>query len=148
MSFDALKIDDIIAVQPMNVPSGLLYYVEAPMPINMNFKVKDLLHTLMVNRDKHAATATKMRDDYKKAFKAILQKKLAKLEAGEEVDQQIRLTQPFDYLESYDEVIEMLGSTTDEAISLNQEQFKCYARDQWPSKQHFDTIGSSYLAHI
>lgn len=113
--------------------------------IEMHFPVSKLLETLKKNRAAHATNAEKMKTNYKEALKSICEEKIADLAAGKKVNTMIDLQEPFDYLNSYDDVIGMLEMTTEDTIKLNNDQFRCYARDSWPNKRNFESVSASYM---
>jgi len=116
--------------------------------IEMDFEVKDLLTILKTNRQAHAENAEKARRDYKTAFQRILKDKLRLLEDGEVPSRTIPISEPFDFLTNYDEVIAMLEMTKSKTIRLTTQQFKCYALDEWPEKGQFTNLSTSYASHL
>lgn len=114
--------------------------------LSIHFRVSDLLDKLRANLEKHQADYELAVVGYRKAYKAELEDRLQRLEAGELIDPRTELKKPVEYSHKYRLTIQMLEQTTDEIIELDQDQFNQLVNDDWEWKDHFVGTNSAYVA--
>lgn len=109
-----------------------------------------LLDQLNVNREQHAKDYAAAVVEYNQQVVDRLRINLKRAESGNEDK-----TQPFtlewgleiprQYLEDYDRVISMLTMSVDSTITLTQQEFNQYVRDNWQWQHSFANSTQSYL---
>ena len=120
---------------------------------NMEFPVDVLLVTLKENRENHKHIVKEAQEGYLGALQRELKAKLSALKKGKTISPHSSLCAPGDNTNEYDTVIEMLEMTTDEALVLNKNDFRCYVMDKWQwqrsfldNASNFSTTGSLYYS--
>lgn len=115
------------------------------MGLNITVDKDQLLEKLRANREEHREAFRLAMQGYLTAQKIELQKLLAQLEAGEEIDRYLRETPPEDHTKSYDEAIDMLEWATGNEVELTHAQFVQYVRDEWGWKGNWEVSNSAYI---
>lgn len=106
----------------------------------------DLIEKLKDNRAAHRATYEEAFEGYRTKMIAELEKKLAKIRAGDSVDPYLRFTAPEDHTDDYDDVIDMLEMDIGPEVELDQTQFRCYVKDDWGWSSAFAASTAAYLS--
>jgi hypothetical protein len=96
------------------------------------------------NRDKHRANFEAAQEGYKKFMITELEKRLEEAQRGLKVDRYIRLEEPEDHTEDYDQILEMAEMSVDETIEIDQTEFAWYVMDRWAWKQQWVATNSAY----
>lgn len=104
----------------------------------------ELLSHLRTNRDNHVEEYNDALILYRAALTEAFKEALKKAKNNEDVDHYIKLERPQNYLDSYDNAIDMLIWSTEDIIELDQVEFKQYVRDEWNWKQAFTAVARSY----
>jgi hypothetical protein len=119
-------------------------------------KVKrgELVAKVHANREKHIAEYQLACAGYKQDALASIDNAVAALRAqigalkeGELIRLaavQFSLPYPESHEEDYDQVLEMLSMSVDDEITIQADDFACYAMDKWDWKKKFDAIRMSY----
>lgn len=97
----------------------------------------ELLAVVQKNRDNHRAEFEKALAEYKEALTTYLNEKIEEVKAGRLVEHYIKLPQPEDHTDDYDQVLEMLAMSVDNEIELDYSDFARYVRDDWGWKGQF-----------
>ena len=110
-------------------------------------KVKkvDLINKAEENRKKHRDIFLKALDGYKKRLLKIFEKRIADLKEGKKVSHVIRLDEPMDMTEVYDDAIAMLMMSTDEIVEIDHDTFRNIVLDKWHWSKKFTATNSQYL---
>jgi len=103
-----------------------------------------LLDTVVANREKHAVEYEEARSVYLDKAQALFEKKAAEAGRGEPVGPQIDLEEPVEFLEEYDQAIQMIEMDEREEIELTEEEFQKLVRDEWTWSRQFQRRTSSY----
>lgn len=111
-------------------------------------EVDKLLTTLASNRAKHLLAYEKAKKGWKKLVLKDIEKLYSDLEADKSIDgKRLYLKpKPTHFLHEYDEAMEMLKYSSSGTITLDQEHFRAYVKDEWNWKQQFSTSNSTYIA--
>lgn len=111
-----------------------------------------LIEKMKENRAQHAETYEQAMDGYRRKVVEVLQSALyaaqAVKEKGEGVaslSQITRLTKPSEYLQAYDEAIELFEWDQRETLKLSVEEFRKYVLDKWDWKDSFEANSTAYL---
>ena len=104
----------------------------------------ELLSHLRTNREVHIEEYNNALISYREALIKAFKESLKKATKHENVSHHVDLERPQNYLDSYDNAIEMLEWTTEDVIELDQMEFKQYVRDEWNWKQVFTAVARSY----
>ncbi len=123
--------------------------------ITMDFSTKHLVEVLSKNREQHAKDLENAESGYKKAYTAVLHKRLENLQAHIADEKKNKLehfsfpSEPRGFLHKYDRMLSMLKATSDEKLPLTAQQYQCYAMDEWEEKHSFaacsGTLSSYYM---
>jgi hypothetical protein len=114
--------------------------------ISLKFERGQVLACLQENRKKHEQIYVEAVLGYQQALIKDLEGKLAKANAGEAVEHYINIVQPVNHLKDYDRAIQMFTMTTDESVSLSEQEFAQYIQDDWQWKGQFLVANSTYSA--
>lgn len=106
----------------------------------------ELLDRVRENRDKHRSVFEAAMDGYRKAAIEELDRAISDARSGRKIMRHLSLIEPVDKTKDYDRVIDMLEMSTDEEITLEQNEFACYVRDEWAWRDQFLAANSSYTA--
>ena len=106
----------------------------------------DLKKILKKNRDGHRTKFEEALEGYRKVAIKLLDKNLGLAKKGRPFNLQnlYSITEPQDFTEEYDTVIEMLDMEISEEITLSKHEFENYVRDDWGWKAQFAT---AYLSN-
>jgi hypothetical protein len=115
---------------------------------DVQIKKEELLERLRLNRDAHRAVFEKAMDVYKVRMTELLESliKRAKKKQVIPVAALYDLPMPEDHTNDYDVAIEMLEHEEREVLTLTQQEFKRYFRDEWEWEQSFLANTTSYIA--
>ena len=114
---------------------------------NLQTKVskKKALDIIKSNRVEHEK-------DYKEAVKEYLKKaeeelklKLNQIQRGIDINLNISLSKPVQYLTEYDSAIKMLEMTTESTVDMDPQTFDCLINDNWNWKHSFLSNTGIYL---
>ena len=150
-----LFTQEIMEVQPMTAPTGLLFELFYPLKetemralhgITIKANRDEVLDALRENREEHVEIVAEAKAGYLKKVEEALGKKLAdvkedRVKATDSIV--INLSPPVDRTKVYDRAIKIFELDTQEIIELTQEQVGCFVMDDWEWKQEF--IGSNRL---
>lgn len=112
--------------------------------LRLNFTVDNVLCALEKNKAEHEKIFKEAEEGYKQELRKELSEKLDCLAMGKFPNPHSKLVRPVNHLEEYDTAIEMLRLTTDEAIQLTQDQFKCYMLNKWSWSGTFLHTNAAY----
>ncbi len=105
---------------------------------------ENVLTRLRDNREKHAAIYAEAKDGYRAEVIRALTEALESASNGGKIITDIPDNSPVSMLGEYDTVIDMLEMAVDEEITLSQQEFKQYMRDEWPWKTTFLFSNAAY----
>ena len=129
-----LLAQEILEVQPMALPSDLLFELEyLPKEMEMRAlhgmkveaKASEVLQGLKDNRAEHIKIVAEAKEGYLKRVEEELTQTLADVRAGKMKPTEsirINLTPPVDHTKVYDRAIKMMEMETRNVIELTQEQ--------------------------
>lgn len=104
----------------------------------------ELLSILKANRDKHEAIFVEACIGYRTACIVALEKRLAQIQSGGNIQMYFQITEPVNQTKDYDKVIAMLEMSLDTEIELTQQEFANYVLDDWSWKDQFWATNSVY----
>lgn len=109
-----------------------------------------LLNQLHANREQHAKDYSAAVIAYNQQVIDHLQINLKRAESGNKdkitpFELEWALEKPRHYLEDYDRVISMLTMSVDSTVTLTQQEFNQYVRDNWQWQLSFTNSTKSYL---
>lgn len=103
-----------------------------------------LVEILKTNREKHRAVFLAAQENFRAAVIAALESRLEDVRDGKKIDQYIRLTEPMDQTKDYDRVLAMCAHSSDDHITLDENDFKSYVLDQWGWKDQWKMSNATY----
>lgn len=109
------------------------------------FKTADIKRRVTENRSKHRQAVETALEKYRELAIEELDNMLADARHGRKIRRAIQLIEPMDMTASYDRVLDMLELTTSVEITLTQQEFAQYVRDEWEWRDQFNFSNSRYL---
>jgi hypothetical protein len=113
---------------------------------NVYLNRDELLPIVKENKQKHDNIFSTAVSGYWVKAEEILNGKLNKVKAKQQVDNYLGLSYPEDHSDEYDRVIRMLELSSDDKIQLTSSEFDCYVRNQWNWRKAFLTVNSTYIS--
>lgn len=109
-------------------------------------KKSEVLERITKNRDQHRDVYEQAVEGYKKRAVEEIERQLADARRGD-IRHSIHLPIPEDHTEDYDRVIDMLGMEVNPTVTLSEQEFAWYVRDDWSWKAAFlsSTVGAGYV---
>lgn len=104
--------------------------------------VKERVQT---NRNQHRETFEKALEGYRTTVVDWFNEQVDKAKDGKDFEVMFTLPKPEDHTEDYDRVLDMVGLSEDETITLTASEFAQYMRDDWGWKKVFNQVSSSYI---
>lgn len=104
----------------------------------------EFIERVRANRDKHRSTFDKAQDGYRTFLIKELEQRLDEAQRGLKVDRFIRLEEPEDHTDDYDQILEMAAMSVDDTIEVSQQEFAWYVLDRWSWKQQWVATNSTY----
>ena len=104
----------------------------------------ELIRKLTENREKHRAIFLEASEGYRTAAIAELDSMLADAKAGKTIRRSVTLVQPMDQTKDYDRALQMLAMSVEDAIVLEESDFRCYVLDEWNWKAGFSASNIRY----
>lgn len=101
------------------------------MPADIRVKKDELLAKVRANRDAHRQLFLKAQDGFRARAIEELDQMLALARQGKEVRLFVGLTAPEDHTVDYDRAIDMLEMSTDDIVTIDQEDFAQLVRNEW-----------------
>jgi hypothetical protein len=115
---------------------------------NLNFNKLELLKIIRENRDKHREVFEESYEGFYQALLEQLDKMKEAALARKKVNLHLGLSEPKDQTGEYDRAIRMLELSTDESVSLDEQQFANYVLDEWHWKAQFIASNTMYSESI
>lgn len=106
-----------------------------------------LLDTLKANKARHEEDFKATFAAYSKALGERLEAMLAEVREGKPVSLHalsVKLPKPESHADDYDRVIGMLDMSVAEDVTITEQQYSQFVRDQWGWRQSYDSVSSSY----
>jgi hypothetical protein len=103
-----------------------------------------LLTVLRENRDKHRELFLEAQQGYREEVIKQLDERLKDARDNRRINLTFSLPAPIDQTHDYDVAIEMLEMAVDDVITLSEEQFRCYVKDEWHWKQMVWATNTTY----
>lgn len=103
-----------------------------------------VLARLKENLAEHSGIVKEAKEGYLKKVEKALEKKLGEIRERNVVDVRIHLQPPIDNSNAYKVAIEMLTMHTEDTITLDAEQVKCFLMDRWDWSDEFYANNSGY----
>lgn len=100
---------------------------------------------LLENRKKHESDFNEAERKYRQKAISELEKRLAHIKAGGEIDLVFNLPVPREYLSSFDDAIKMLEWEQNETVTLTESDFRQYVMNKWEWTRHFIAGTSAYI---
>lgn len=112
----------------------------------MQTKIKkaELLAVLNKNLSEHREVFMEALDNYRKKLIAELESMIEKARSGARISHHISLVQPVDQTKEYQRAIRMVEMTTDEIVSLTEQEFANFVMDDWAWSNNFFATNASY----
>lgn len=104
----------------------------------------DLLKAVRENREKHRTIFLEAQKSYRDMAITELEMHLADARGGKRISRSLTLIEPMDQTKDYDRVIRMLEMTSDDAILLEEHDFRTYVLDEWKWKSQFNVSNAMY----
>jgi hypothetical protein len=114
--------------------------------LNVTVNRYELLEIVQANAEKHRAMYTEALRMYRIKAAAALRDRLIAVQGGDQFNLSFNLPQPTHHAAEYERVIAMLTMHTDQTITLGQEAFARYVRDEWDWKRAWTGTIGSYIA--
>jgi len=104
-----------------------------------------LRERVQANRDQHRAIFESAVEGYRGAVMKWFGAQMDRLRDGKD-DFQVSFTgtRPQDHTEDYDRVLDMLDMSEDDTITLSEDEFAQYVRDDWGWKRNFMAMSATY----
>ena len=112
--------------------------------IKITVNVAEALEALKKNSVTHETIVKEAWEGYRVAAKKALKAKLKEIDAGKDVDVNVRLQLPRDYRKVYTTLVRMLELHTEPTITLDQGQVRGFLFDEWDWKRDFLVANSVY----
>jgi len=103
-----------------------------------------VLAKLKENRAEHTAIVKEAKEGYLQKVEKALEKKLAQIRERNVISVQVALKPPQDHTDAYDVAIEMLEMHTQETITLDTDQVRCFMMDRWDWADGFYRANAAY----
>lgn len=116
---------------------------------SVNVKRSELLEVLKKNREQHKLDYKEAVEGYRGAKIKALEDALEKVkteEKPEKISLNVSLNRPVNYINEYNQVIDMLEMSVDEFIKLDTDSFQAYIKDNWSWKRSFMSSNATYMA--
>jgi len=113
------------------------------------FLIVDVLASLKKHRKVHAADVDKAKKAYRKKATAKLKKMHQDAVKGKPIETHIGMSIPLNYLNVYDNAIDILTDTQKTGalnIELTAEEYERFVKDRWEWTASFEASNSAYLA--
>ena len=109
-------------------------------------KKPELLEVLRTNRAKHEEEYKEAHKNYLEEVYTTLKRSLENLDGKEdpELSKLTMLIRPKNYLQEYDRAIKMIEMTTQDEITLTEDDFDKLVLDNWQWKDNFTAMNSFY----
>lgn len=104
-----------------------------------------LLAALKENRAKHGEAFKKAKEGYIKVTTQQLEDYVRRLADGDLLEHRFINAPPEDHTGDYDDAIDMMEWSTDDAIELSQSQFVQYVKDDWGWKNSWVASNTMYV---
>lgn len=111
---------------------------------NVTVNREELIKRLETNRTAHRDVFLEAQKRYRELAIAELDAMLAEARAGKRIRRSVTLIEPQDHTSDYDLVLDMLGMEVGETIAISQQEFSCYARDEWAWRQQWTATNATY----
>lgn len=105
----------------------------------------ELRERVQQNRNKHRALYEEAREGYYKQVEKFFKEQLKRVRAGEDFVSYFNDPVPEDHTDDYDNVLDMLDMALGANITLSNQEFRQYVRDDWGWKTTFTATTSTYL---
>ncbi|MHA2066503.1 MAG: hypothetical protein ACXABY_19195 [Candidatus Thorarchaeota archaeon] len=116
------------------------------MDIKVVCDTKEVLESLICNRNRHVKIMKEARIGYLKKAKECLQNRMEELESGKIVSLSFSLSVPSSHVKEYDTVIQMLRLHQEKTITLNATEVRMFVQDQWEWIGQFLAQNAMYSA--
>ncbi len=108
------------------------------------FNTKEILEKLRVNREEHIKIVREAQKGLRDRWRKMLTGALEDLDEGDPVEPSLHLTIPSNHTDDFDRAIQMFEMITDEEVSLREESFQAYVRNEWHWRQQFLMSNMAY----
>jgi hypothetical protein len=98
------------------------------------------------NRRNHRAVYERAMEGYRKKAVARLNDVIDALKEGKSPNLYVNLPVPEDHTGDYDVILDMLSSSIDNYVELDEHGFRRFVRDEWEWKERFNITNSGYIA--
>ncbi len=105
-----------------------------------------LLESIQKNREQHEVEYREAYAGYVKVLRKSLEKCLALVADGKEVDRNklLAMQEPTSHTKDYDRVILMLEMSVATEITISEQQFRQYVLDEWAWMAQFKGVSATY----
>lgn len=111
---------------------------------NIQVTKTKLLAKLKENRAEHRKIFEEALEGYRKRVIQEFARRLDDARKGRSIDVSIRITQPVDHTDDYDNAIAMLEMDLGKTVTLAEHDFRQYVMDQWGWSDNFYLSNSAY----
>lgn len=105
-----------------------------------------LIAKLQANRDEHRSMFIKAQEKYREAMIAELDRALQEARDGRPIVRAFHLPVPEDHTDEFNTAIEMLQWEKNQAVKLDQADFRRFVQNRWEWAASFAANTGSYLA--
>ena len=113
---------------------------------SVNVNRSELISALKANLATHKEELECANRDYKVLVINELHSALDRAAHGDFSKVEVSIKKPQSHEKDFVEIIEMMEMSVDETINLDSEAFRAYFKNEWPWKQSFDLLASTYKA--
>lgn len=111
---------------------------------SVNVNRGELIFALKENLATHRLELESANRDYKELVTNELRAALDRATHGDFSMVEVSIKKPQSHEKDFIEIIEMMEMSVDETINLDSEAFRAYFKNEWPWKQSFDLLASTY----
>jgi hypothetical protein len=105
-----------------------------------------IVQRIQKNRDRHRNIYERAMEIYRERAIEQLNSFIDDLKAGKNPKLYINLPVPEDHTKDYDAMLDMLQTSTDPTVELDEQRFRQFVRDEWDWKAKFLGTVNSYVA--
>lgn len=106
---------------------------------------EDLLETVRENRERHEEIYEEACEKYCEDAARLFREKVEACQSGTVVSPKIDLSKPEEYLDDYDQAIEMLEMDERDQIDLTEDEYQKLVKDEWGWSRRFQRHTSSKI---
>jgi hypothetical protein len=100
---------------------------------------------VQTNRDGHRAEYEKAIEGYRKTVIEWFNEQINKAKSGKAYETYFSMPKPEDHTKDYDQILDMIDMEEEDVITLTNQEFRQYVRDEWGWMQEFKATSANYV---